>query len=252
MPPQIRYRCGQIITKSRFNTVYAATDSITGRELIIKETRVASHGNGSLGDPHLRLMSEGGMLRLLARRGILAPRYCDYFVAGNHAHLVMTKIPGQTLDALRHGSDFNRHQAAWIVAHLCLPVSELHRVGYVHHDIKPANIVVRPDGIPVLIDWGSAEPIRPPSDLRPRGTFTPAFVSPDQVRGTAQPSNDIFALGMTLDDLIQWPGPRLTRIISRAIASAGEPYPSAVALGRDLVQLSMLDGLVNRLGLMAI
>jgi serine/threonine protein kinase len=192
------------------------------------------------------------MLCFLARRGILAPRYYDYYVAGEQACLLMSKIPGRTLDNLRRDDELSPHQAIWIVAHLCLVVHELHRNGYVHHDIKPSNVVVRPDGVPVLIDWGSAEAIRPPADLHQRSTFTPGFVSPDQAHGSARPSNDIFALGMTLDDLIQWPGPRLIEIIRRATTSTKEPYRSAIAMAYDLLQLSILDSLVNWLGLMAI
>lgn len=250
--PQAWYWPTRRIAKSRFNTVYDAIDNRTGRELIIKETRSAHLADRSFGDLRLRLASEGGMLCFLARRSILAPRYYNYYIVGGRAYLAMSKIPGKTLDLLRAEGDLSPRQMVSIIARVCLTAHRLHRNGYVHHDIKPSNIVVLPNGVPVLIDWGSAEAIRPPTDLRLRGMSTPGFVGPDQARGSARPGNDIYALGMTLDALIQWPGPRLTEIIRRAIASTEEQYLSAAAMARDLLQLSLFESLVNQVGLKAI
>jgi serine/threonine protein kinase len=234
---QARYHHTQRVATSNFNTIYAAIDSSSGRELIIKESLPTWETDERLGDLRLRLAAEGGMLCFLARQGILAPRYYDYYVVGEQAYLMMSKIPGQTLNDLRCDGGLSVHQIIWIVARLCLTVHRLHQLGYVHHDIKPLNVIRRPDGIPVLIDWGAAMAIRPPGDFRPQATFTPGFVSPDQARGSARPGNDIFALGRILDDLIPSAGRRLSEIILRTSEPEGAQYPSAAALGDDLLCL---------------
>jgi eukaryotic-like serine/threonine-protein kinase len=134
---------------------------------------------------------------------------------------------------------------------LCSDFSALHQHDYVHHDPKPANIMVQPDGTPVLIDWGSIQSIRPRGQW-PMQYFTPDYACLDQIRGEALVSNDIYSLGKSLEATMLWPSRRLRAIIDRATAPIERRYTTAAQLQRDLIRLRRLDRTVNRLGLTAI
>jgi hypothetical protein len=76
-------------------------------------------------------------------------------------------------------------------------LGEVHGCGLLHLDIKPANIWLRDDGSPVLLDFGAARyavDIGPPE---PRAMYTPGYAAPEQYHGkfTLGPWTDIYAVG---------------------------------------------------------
>jgi serine/threonine protein kinase len=248
--PLPRYTCESIAATTHRHIISIGIDHVLGRSVIVKQARPDTWASAEAA--WLALLCEAAMLRFLARRQVRAPRYIDLFEADRSPCLVMTRVPGTTLEALHLAGQLSPDDAVRIITRLCAAVARLHALGYVHHDIKPANIMIQPDLTPVLIDWGCAEAIRPPGARRPNAGFTPAFVSPDQARGLARPTNDIFALGMTLDALVEWPSTALEGIVDRAIAQHEPRYRSAAALGRDLARLCMIDQLAGYVGLKAI
>jgi serine/threonine protein kinase len=88
-----------------------------------------------------------------------------------------------------------------IFRRLCTPLGLIHGQGIVHGDLKPANVFVRPDGTPVLMDfglagrWGGASG-RERLDATPVLGGTAAYMAPEQVRGERlDPRADLYALG---------------------------------------------------------
>jgi serine/threonine-protein kinase len=71
--------------------------------------------------------------------------------------------------------------------------------GIVHRDIKPENIMIRPDGTVVLVDFGISVPARSHTDTR-RGT--PGYMAPDAGLDGWEPSDDIFACGVVLYEML--------------------------------------------------
>ena len=96
---------------------------------------------------------------------------------------------------------------------VCEAVETVHRLGYVHRDLKPQNILRREDGTLVLIDYGLVKPIMPEStpkedslsvvDGRPVGVGTPKYAAPEQFAGgEISPATDIHALGVLAENLL--------------------------------------------------
>ncbi|MFO1054638.1 MAG: protein kinase [Planctomycetota bacterium] len=154
-----------------------------------------------------------------------------------------------------------------IGADLADALAHAHAQGVLHRDVKPANVLLRHDGQPVLTDFGLAREVDLPSLTRTGGFLgTPNYVSPEQARGReVDPRSDLFSLGATLYQLctgrlpFDAPEPqqviekilrtepvdpcRLQRGIDRDLAAVllralekdpARRYQSALAMARDL------------------
>ncbi|MEJ8836882.1 serine/threonine protein kinase [Ramlibacter sp. AN1133] len=136
------------------------------------------------------------------------------FVAAGDMHrlpyLVMEYIEGRTLQQmLDEMSPLRRRPAAEDIARwgraIALAAHSLHRQNAVHLDLKPANVIFRPDGSCVLLDFGLSWHAHYPdllaADLRP-AIGSPAWMAPEQVVGVrGDPRSDIFAIGVMLYEL---------------------------------------------------
>ncbi len=114
---------------------------------------------------------------------------------------------------------------------VCESVGAVHRLGYVHRDLKPQNILRREDGTLVLIDYGLVKEITPALspkenslsivDGRPVGVGTPKYAAPEQFSGgEVSQLSDIHALGILANECFAGNPPRIwQRIIARATSS---------------------------------
>ena len=121
-------------------------------------------------------------------------------------YLVMEYVPGLTL---QHWLDQSQRPAPDEVARLGVAVAmaahSLHQQNTVHLDLKPANVLMRPDGTAVLLDFGlSCNALYPDllaEQLR-KAVGSPAWMAPEQVVGIrGDPRSDIFAIGVMLYQL---------------------------------------------------
>ena len=161
-------------------------------------------------------------------------------------------VPGRTLAELEDGPKLTSEQVAVIGAQLCDQLTALHGnvPPLIHRDIKPQNVVLRPDGRPVLIDFGisrvaASDPGEPASgsgsDTLVFGTQ--GFAPPEQY-GFARTDarSDIFALGMLLNwllrggtELPEHPSTPLEKVIRRCTAfDPHKRYATAAQVKRAL------------------
>jgi serine/threonine-protein kinase len=252
-----RYRLLREIARGGMGTVYLAerADAAYEARVAIKFVRA------SIAAPEV-------LRRFLAERQILADlrhpniaRLLDGGAADDGTpYLVMEYIDGQPIDeyADRHGLDVRERLLLFRKA--CDAVQHAHGRLVVHRDIKPSNILVSEDGTPKLVDFGVAKLLEPSGAEREGptqtamagGLLTPAYASPEQVRGEPiTTSADVYALGILLYKLLTGAlpygastrrGTELARAIleeppqppSRAQARPVSPDASTEPLDRDL------------------
>jgi WD40 repeat protein len=146
--------------------------------------------------------------------------------AGGRLYFTMQRVPGPTfaevIDLVRRGADgWTMPRAVRALLAVCEAVAFAHDQRVIHRDIKPSNIKVGRFGEVYLLDWGVARRLEDPEELDPEDAEadgieddlrtasgvvlgTPAFMAPEQARGTTPPSprTDVYSLGAVLYHLL--------------------------------------------------
>ncbi len=108
------------------------------------------------------------------------------------AYLRMEKVDGPSV---AEKYDYDLDEVLTIFRQVCLGLEHIHRVGYVHADLKPHNILVTSDLRVRLIDFGFAAPIGEALNSF-KGTF--GYIAPEQAGGRVTEKTDVFNLGGAL------------------------------------------------------
>lgn len=214
------YVVTSLLGQGGFGSTYLAADSHIHKSVAIKELtplglvhrRTDGHlqPNGAIHAAAFEAMKRSFLneARLLARfkhHNIAA--VLRYFEMNGTAYMVMAYEEGVTLRAWTQLSagTVSEDELEAILLPICSGLALLHSEGLIHRDIKPDNIIVRPDGSPCLIDFGSAVRY---TRLSPNDHIdviaTPHYAPPEQFdpAGRQGPWTDIYALGVTLYELM--------------------------------------------------
>jgi eukaryotic-like serine/threonine-protein kinase len=165
------------------------------------------------------MASEGLVRRFRQERQILAglehPHIARLLDGGTTAdgrpYLVMEYVDGEPVTRYCEGNQLSLRDRLHLFVAVCDAVQHAHRHLVVHRDLKPGNILVSPDGGVKLLDFGVAklmpEPGRGGVDPQATATlhrpFTPAYASPEQVRGEpVTTATDVYSLGVILYELL--------------------------------------------------
>jgi serine/threonine protein kinase len=129
----------------------------------------------------------------------LVPQYLENFEEEGALYLVMERVEGETLDAVRKREGvLSEGEVRRFLACADRALTYLHgrRSPVVHRDVKPRNIVRRPDGNYVFVDFGAVAEI-----LVRRGSSTivgtMGYMAPEQLQARALPASDVYAVGAT-------------------------------------------------------
>ena len=120
-------------------------------------------------------------------------------------YLVMPYISGGTLrDHLLKRKRLSLEEAASFIGQIASALQHAHDHGVVHRDVKPSNILLRPDGYAYLVDFGLAKAIMSTDFLTRDGALvgTPEYMAPEQSNGINDYRSDIYSLGVILYQML--------------------------------------------------
>jgi serine/threonine protein kinase len=143
---------------------------------------------------------EGLALAKIDHKNIV--RVTNFFRANNTVYMVMQYERGKSLQEyiLSQSEPMNENFVRRVFAELLNGLREVHANKLLHLDIKPANIYVRMDGSPVLLDFGSARQTLTETQSKLPLSYTPGFAPPEQYfdRKSLGPWSDIYSIGASM------------------------------------------------------
>jgi serine/threonine protein kinase len=215
-----RYRLEERIGQGGMGAVYRAVDLATDRTVAVKQLM----HDGAL--QRAAFQREASLLSTLRHPSV--PVGGDYFVEDATHLLVMTFVPGNDLahQLARRTDPFPVSTVLKWADSLLDLLAYLHgqQPPIVHHDIKPRNLKLDPDGRIVLLDFGLARDLETARD-QPRVGYTLAYAPPEQIKGEPTgPRSDLYALAATLHELLARRVPPDAMLRANAIAD-GQPDP---------------------------
>ncbi|MFI7213223.1 serine/threonine-protein kinase [Micromonospora maritima] len=237
-----RYRLDERIASGGMGDVWRGTDQVLGRTVAVKSLLPALLDEPGFAE---RFRGEARTMATINHPGVV-----DVYDFGSDqqiAFLVMEYVEGDALSATL--SRVGRLTPARTMALLAQAADALHAAhekGIVHRDVKPGNLLVRPNGTLVLTDFGIAR-----SDLVGQLTAagsvlgTASYISPEQATGAvATPASDVYALGVVAYQCLAgrrpFEGDNPLEIAMKHVREAPRPLPADIPPQvRAIVERSM-------------
>ncbi|MBX7269826.1 serine/threonine protein kinase [Micromonospora sp. Llam7] len=225
-----RYRLDERIASGGMGDVWRGTDQVLGRTVAVKSLLPALLDEPGFAE---RFRGEARTMATINHPGVV-----DVYDFGNDqqiAFLVMEYVEGDALSAtLSRVGRLTPARTMALVAQAAEALHAAHVKGIVHRDVKPGNLLVRPNGTLVLTDFGIAR-----SDLVGQLTAagsvlgTASYISPEQATGqVASPASDVYALGVVAYQCLAgrrpFEGDNPLDIAMRHVREAPRPLPSDI------------------------
>jgi hypothetical protein len=190
-----RYVLEERIAVGGMGEVWRGRDAVLGRLVAVKVLR---EGLGADPEFRRRFHDEARHTAALSHPGIAG--VFDYGESADDTpYLVMELVDGEPLSALlaREGPR-SPERTLDIVAQAALALQAAHDAGVVHRDVKPGNLLVRPDGVVKVTDFGIARAVdAAPITATGLVVGTAQYLSPEQAAGKpATPASDVYSLGV--------------------------------------------------------
>jgi len=227
------YEILEQIGKGGFGAVYRAYQPGIGRDVAIKVI-LPQHANHP--DFVRRFETEAQVVARLEHPHIV-PLY-DYWREPNTAYLVMRYLRGGNLrQSLETDGAWPLLRAANMIAQIGSALALAHREGIIHRDLKSDNILLDENGNCYLSDFGIAKDLGQNANLtRDAILGTPAYLSPEQIRGeVATSQSDIYALGILAYEALTASKPYFDMTPATVLfKQLNEPLPDVRGLRPDL------------------
>ena len=252
--------------------VWRATDTRLGRTVALKVLAAAPLTHV---EARARFLREARMAAAVSH-----PNLAAVFECGEHddvCWIAMEFVPGRTLRQVLRAGRLSVAEAARIGADIAAALERAHAAGIVHRDLKPDNVMLDPDGVVKVLDFGLArrwesgspstlggaqpdptagaqpDPTASAQAVKPAGDFetgearvmgTPGYMSPEQARGEAVGApSDVFVLGAVLFEMLTGVQAFRGRTPIDAILAAVRDQPPSVASLNPAVP-ARLDSLI--------
>ncbi|WP_341621958.1 serine/threonine-protein kinase [Streptomyces sp. B6(2022)] len=187
-------------------TVWRARDLVLHRDVAVKEVRppdpaLAEHDVEGARTLRERVLREARALARIDHPNVVTIHHIVDAGEGTYPWLVMELVTGGSLQDRLDRGPMAPVEAAVLGRELLSALRAAHERGIEHRDVKPPNVLLRPDGRPVLTDFGIAA-IRENTVLTASGSIigSPDYMSPERIRGGGGtgPASDLWSLGMVL------------------------------------------------------
>ncbi|MBX0327382.1 protein kinase [Oscillochloris sp. ZM17-4] len=204
---QDRYELTKKLGQGGMGAVYLASD----RRLSTVRWAVKEMSDDAITSPLERQQAgdafrhEAELLASLSHPNL--PRVTDHFQEGGKNYLVMEFVPGETIQGYceRLGAPRPLDEVLGWAGQICDVLSYLHgqRPPVIFRDLKPANVMITPDGTLKLIDFGIARLFKPGQSRDTQAFGTMGYSAPEQYgRGQTDARSDVYSLGVMLHQLL--------------------------------------------------
>ncbi|MFY1653319.1 protein kinase domain-containing protein [Solwaraspora sp. WMMB762] len=189
-----RYRLDERIASGGMGDVWRGTDEVLGRTVAVKSLLPALLEEPGFAE---RFRGEARTMATINHPGVVD--VYDYGSDKHIAFLVMEYVEGDALSrTLSRVGRLTPARTMALIAQAADALHAAHEKGIVHRDVKPGNLLVRPNGTLVLTDFGIARS-EIVGQLTAAGSVlgTASYISPEQASGAvATPASDVYALGV--------------------------------------------------------
>jgi serine/threonine protein kinase len=193
------YSIRHAIGEGGMATAYLAIQESLGRPVVLKVLHTARSANPREVE---RFKKEGRIIASLNHPNIIT--VFDIDTAGDAVYLAMEYVEGGDLRKRMSGV-LTPYEALDILIKVGGALSAAHKKGIIHRDVKPANILFRKDGTPLLSDFGIAKQMAGDNDLTQTGIFlgSPNYMAPEQAEtGSIDGRADIYSLGVIFYEML--------------------------------------------------
>ncbi|MEN3309147.1 MAG: eukaryotic-like serine/threonine-protein kinase [Micromonosporaceae bacterium] len=241
-----RYRLAGQLGQGGMGRVWLGRDEVLHRDVAMKEVTppegLPAEERAAMEQRSLR---EARAIARLAHPNVV--RVYDIVQQQPWPWIVMEHVPSRSLDqVLRTDGPLALDEAARIGLGVLSALRAAHRIGMVHRDVKPGNVLLGPDGRVVLTDFGLAMLEGDATVTRPGVIIgSPAFMAPERAaRGASTPECDLWSLGATLHAAVEgqspYARPGALATLTALATEDPDPAPHAGPL-REVI-----DGLLRR------
>lgn len=240
-----RYELGETIGAGGMGVVWRAQDLVLGRTVALKEIRMTrAPGERSRAAEHARALREARAAAQLSHPNVVG--VYDVIDDGERIFIVMEHVAAPTLEeVVARTGPLDPKRAARYGLDLVAALNAAHARGIVHRDVKPANVMIEPDGRARLTDFGIAS-VQGDPRLTQTGVLigSPHFMAPERATGApAGPASDVWSLGATLYYAVEgtrpFDGEGAVATLSAVVST--EPAPPERAGPLAALIVSLLD-----------
>ncbi|MEV5439409.1 protein kinase [Streptomyces sp. NPDC052682] len=210
-------------------TVWRARDTVLHREVALKAVRPDAEASDAVRE---RVLREARALARLSNPHVVTVH--QIIEADPHPWIVMELVPGRSLQQRLADGPLAPSEAARIGRQVLAALRAAHAAGIQHRDVKPANVLLRPDGTAVLTDFGIAA-LQGATALTVTGELvgSPEYMAPERIRGgNDDPASDLWSLGLVLYVCAEGVSPlRRETTLATLAAVLDDPVPPPVRSG---------------------
>lgn len=191
------FRVKTLLGKGAMGEVYEGVDEKLGRRVAIK---ILGRKHRESEEFKTRFLREGRALAAMSHPNVVQIYYIGEYEG--RPFMAMEFLDGEDVGTLlKRNGPLYAGDSAEIIRQAAIGLAETHRVGVVHRDVKPSNLVISSNGIVKVTDFGLAKALEEDLSITATGVFvgTPDYLAPEQAMGKDIDGRaDIYALGCSL------------------------------------------------------